>query len=202
MNNDIRVHVVKYKNRKNLVMRYVDPLTGRQVSRTARTVRKRDAERLAAKWEAELREGRYQKPSRITWQEFRQRYESEKLAQLSERSLESAGAAFRHLERVLNPKLLESLNFSLKATSLIVTSCYRSRLTLRSSYLRRQRMKGIGLCSISAAKYPVSPSTQNERADTYRSSVNGPALSSKLARTSSARRTICDGLLGRGGRER
>jgi len=110
MNNDIRVHVVKYKNRKKLVMRYVDPLTGKQVSRTARTARRRDAERLAAKWEAELRDGRYQKPSRITWQAFRQRYESEKLAQLSERSLESTGAAFRHFERELSPKLLESLN--------------------------------------------------------------------------------------------
>ena len=62
MNEEIKVHVVKYAARSNLVMRYVDPVTGRQVSKTTGTSRKREAERKAAKWEAELREGRYQKP--------------------------------------------------------------------------------------------------------------------------------------------
>ncbi len=110
MQNDIRVHVVKYKSRKNLVMRYLDPVSGKQVSKTARTTRRREAERLAAKWEAELREGRYQKPSRLTWAEFRQRYTEEKLASLAETTLGAASAAFNHLERELKPRLLEGLN--------------------------------------------------------------------------------------------
>ena len=71
MNEEIRVHVVKYPDRVNLVMRYDDPLTGKQVTRSSRTTRKREAERVAAKWEAELREGRYQKTSRMSWADFR-----------------------------------------------------------------------------------------------------------------------------------
>jgi len=109
MNDEIRVHDVKYKTRQNLLMRYRDPVTHKQVARTTGSTRKRDAERIAAKWEAELREGRYQKPSRITWEEFRERYEHEKLATLSERTLESSDAAFNHLESEIDPKLLESL---------------------------------------------------------------------------------------------
>ncbi len=110
MNEEIRVHVVKYAARSNLVMRYVDPVTGKQVAKTTGTTRRREAERKAAKWEAELREGRYQKPSRITWQEFRARYEREKLATLAEKTLGSAGAALNHLENEISPNMLESLN--------------------------------------------------------------------------------------------
>jgi len=110
MNEDIRVHVVKFRDRKNLAMRYVDPVTEKQISKTSGTTRRREAERKAAKWEAELREGRYQKPSRITWQEFRERYEREHLASLSEKTLNANDAAFNHLEREIDPKMLESLN--------------------------------------------------------------------------------------------
>src|SRR4051794_2704609 len=59
MDDTIRVHVVKYPDRENLVMRYVDPFTGRQVQRSTKTTNKRDADKAAGKWEAELREGRY-----------------------------------------------------------------------------------------------------------------------------------------------
>jgi integrase len=107
---EIRVHVVKYPGRKNLVMRYLDPVTGKQVTKSAESARRKDAERSAAKWEAELREGRYQKPSRMTWQEFRERYTREKLAVLADKTLEAADAAFNHLEREIDPKQLESLN--------------------------------------------------------------------------------------------
>ena len=49
MNEEIRVHVVKYAARSNLVMRYVDPVTGKQIAKTTGTSRKREAERKAAK---------------------------------------------------------------------------------------------------------------------------------------------------------
>ena len=109
MQENIKVHVVKYKTRPNLVMRYVDPTSGKQVARSTGTPRKRDAERVAAKWEAELREGRYQKQSRVTWQEFRDRYNREKLSTLSPRTVEAADSAFNHLDRIVAPKMLASL---------------------------------------------------------------------------------------------
>ena len=37
MSDEIKVHVVKYPDRDNLVMRYVDPFTGRHVAKSART---------------------------------------------------------------------------------------------------------------------------------------------------------------------
>ena len=60
MSDQIKVHVVKFADRANLMMRYTDPISGKQVARSTGTSRKRDAERVAAKWEAELREGRLQ----------------------------------------------------------------------------------------------------------------------------------------------
>ena len=62
MDEKITVHVVRYDDRKNLTMRYTDPVTGKLVARSTGTTSKKEGNRIAAKWEAELREGRYQKP--------------------------------------------------------------------------------------------------------------------------------------------
>jgi len=109
MDGQIKVHVVKFGDRPNLMMRYVDPISGKQVARSTGTSRKRDAERVAAKWEAELREGRYNKPSRLEWAEFVERYTRERLETLAPRTLLAAETAFNHLERIVGPKLLASV---------------------------------------------------------------------------------------------
>ena len=77
----IRVHVVDY-GRKHLVMRYVCPRTGKQVAKSTGGPkrRRREAERVAAKWEHDLRAGRYRSTLQITCDEFRFRYEDEVLA--------------------------------------------------------------------------------------------------------------------------
>ena len=72
---DIRVHIVKFKDRKNWMMRYLDPETGKHIARSTGTTKKKEAERVAAKWEAELQEGRYHKPSRMSWDEFREKFD-------------------------------------------------------------------------------------------------------------------------------
>ena len=104
--NEIKVTVTKYANRKYFVMRYVDPVTGKRHPRSTKATTRRDAERAAAKWEAELQEGRYQAPCNISWSEFRERYELEKLASLAKATLESASTAMNHLERLISPKNL------------------------------------------------------------------------------------------------
>ena len=103
---EITVHVVEYPNRKNLVMRYVDPFTGKQKTKSASTNKRRDAEKLAAKWEAELREGRYNEPSKATWEDFRERYEDEVLSGHAEGTGQRVSAAFNMLERIISPKRL------------------------------------------------------------------------------------------------
>ena len=79
-NGQIKVHVVDY-GRACLYMRYKDPLTGKLVTRSTEVLRggaraRKDAEKVAAKWEAELQEGRYKSPSKVTWAEFRDSFSS------------------------------------------------------------------------------------------------------------------------------
>jgi integrase len=109
MTDEIKVHVVKYPDRDNLVMRYVDPFTGRQVQRSTKTKVKRDADKAAGKWEAELREGRYKAQSRMTWEEFRQKYEDEVLPSKADGTGDCKTVAFNHIEATIKPQLLREL---------------------------------------------------------------------------------------------
>lgn len=109
---EIVVRVAKYPDRPHYMMRFVDPVTGQQRARSTRTTHRREAEREAAKWEKELREGKYRPPSRISWSDFRDRFEREKGAGLAENSLNCTITAFNHLERLINPKQLSSLTSS------------------------------------------------------------------------------------------
>jgi hypothetical protein len=69
-NQDINVAVVKYRDRKNLLLAYTDPRSGKRVTRSAGTSNRRAAERAAAKMEEELREGRYKKPTKQVGKSF------------------------------------------------------------------------------------------------------------------------------------
>ncbi len=84
MTDEIKVHVADYGSGRNLMLRYRDPITGKQVAKSAKTCNQSKAERAAAKWEAELNGGAYQKPSRITWEAFIDRYKTNVLPGLSE----------------------------------------------------------------------------------------------------------------------
>jgi integrase len=105
---EIKVHVVQEKDRANLTMRYRDPVTGQQVKRSAGTPKRKEAQKRAAKWEAEINEGRYQRPQTITWDDFRDRFEREKLAspKISEATRGAYATALNHLERIINPDRL------------------------------------------------------------------------------------------------
>lgn len=115
MSDEVKVHVVEFSDRKFYMMQWLDPMTGRKQTRSTKVVRtglKRDrteAERVAAKMEAELREGRYKSPSRITWPEFRQRYEDEVVAGLADRTADKIGSMFNMVEEILSPQRLRDL---------------------------------------------------------------------------------------------
>ncbi len=76
MHETIKVHVVKYPDRENLMMRYRCPDSGKQVARSSGTANEKAATKAAAVWEEQLREGRYQRSSRMPWDEFREQYEN------------------------------------------------------------------------------------------------------------------------------
>ncbi|MEC8554655.1 MAG: site-specific integrase [Planctomycetota bacterium] len=112
---EIHVKVVEFSDRKCYQMQYVDPLTDRKKTRSTkveRTGRKRErteAERVAAKWEAELREGRYKAPSLVTWAEFRLRYEDEVLSSLADNTGRKVSGIFNVFEDIVNPTRLRDL---------------------------------------------------------------------------------------------
>ena len=81
MTSEIRVYVASY-GRKFLYMRYTDPMTGERIAKSTGKADPKEAAKVAAKWEAELQEGRYKPRSKVSWDEFRQRYEDEAMGAL------------------------------------------------------------------------------------------------------------------------
>ena len=90
MSDEIKVTVCKYPDRDNLVLRFIDPVTGKQKTKSAGTPDEKKAIGQAALWQEELRSGRYQVASRVTWEQFLDRYRDEKLSSLAPSSRETA----------------------------------------------------------------------------------------------------------------
>lgn len=109
MNEEIRVHVVDYGKGRNLMMRYTDPFTGKHVARSAGTRNTTKAERAAAKWEDELQEGRYQKPSRMAWEDFRSYYVLNAISGLADNSIVAYESTLNAFERLCSPQKLADL---------------------------------------------------------------------------------------------
>jgi integrase len=103
MSEEIKVHVVDYGAGRNLMMRYRDPYTGRHVAKTTGTRNEKEALREAAKWEDDLRNGRYKSPSRVTWEEFRDKYESEVARGLAKGTQIRISGVFDGVEEHINP---------------------------------------------------------------------------------------------------
>lgn len=123
----VTVHVVKYRDRKNLVMRYVCPTTGRQVQRSAGTPLRSQAEKLAAKWEAELQEGRYQRDARMPWDDFRRFWEETKALTLKAKSAANYASTLNAFEELCRPQRLADLT--------------TARVTTFASELRKPRKR-------------------------------------------------------------
>lgn len=102
----IRVHVVRYADCVNQTLRYKDPMTGKQVRRSADTTNKREARKKAAVWEAELNSGKSQATGNIRWEEFRRRYESEVVSGFAEKTACKISGVFNVLEAAL-PKVAD-----------------------------------------------------------------------------------------------
>ena len=110
MSEKIRVHVVREKDRANLTLRYVDPATGRQVKKSAGTSKMKEARDRAAVWADELQSGRYAAPSKLTWEDFRTRYEAEVVPGLAKKTEAMIGTVFNAVERITHPNRLADLN--------------------------------------------------------------------------------------------
>lgn len=112
---EIKVTVSSF-GRKYLYMRYTDPTTGKVVAKSTEQTTMKEAVKVAGKWEAELREGRYKPASKITWEEFRDRYETERVPALAPHTGEKIGTVFNAVEELLAIDKLARLDTSALST--------------------------------------------------------------------------------------
>lgn len=116
MSDEIRVNVMQYPDRPNLVLAYTDPVSGKRKTKSAGTSNEKAAWKAAAAWEEELRAGPHCPPSKVTWAAFRERYETEHAASLAEKTRASIRNALGQVERHLNPDMLVKVNASALST--------------------------------------------------------------------------------------
>ena len=109
MHEDIKVHILKRKGRENYSMRYLDPFTNRHCERSTGTAKRKEAEKIAAKWEAELQEGRYQKRSRMTWEEFVDEHETHIISGMKASTAGAYESSLRVFKRLTNPVRLSDV---------------------------------------------------------------------------------------------
>ena len=83
---------------------YFDPISGKKKAKSAGTRDWREAERLAGELQKELEAGRYAPPSKITWQQFRERYTTEHLASLKPKTVENADHALNAGRNTIGPR--------------------------------------------------------------------------------------------------
>lgn len=103
----IRVLVRHKPDREHLLLYHIDPDTGREVSKSSGTADKREAERAAAIWQAEINDRRG--PDGTKWEWFRQRFESEHLATLPSKTRRSYATALNHFRRLVKVELISDV---------------------------------------------------------------------------------------------
>jgi integrase len=136
MSDEIRVQVASYGAGRNLMLTYRDPITGKKVAKSSGTTNRRKAERAAGVWQDELRSGRYKPAAKITWADFRDRYEKERLATQSASSRKTAATAFNLVERILNPDRLSKLTTANMSVLIAKLRAEKLRDSTAASYLR------------------------------------------------------------------
>jgi hypothetical protein len=94
----ISVIVFKPADRPFFHAQWVDPVSGGKKTRCSKTSIKRDAERFAGNLEKQLRDGTYRDPSRVTWKEFRERFEAEVVPSKAAKTSDKFRATFNAIE--------------------------------------------------------------------------------------------------------
>jgi integrase len=105
----VTVWVQRFKDRKHLVLQWIDPETGKRKSRSAETADEKVAEAKRVDLEADLNNNRYQEASRMTWARFRELFEDQYVAALRVGTGKVYSVTFDQFERLCHPKRLRSV---------------------------------------------------------------------------------------------
>jgi len=104
----ISVTVIERTGRKFLECRWIDPKTGLKRTKSTKTKRRRDAERLAAKLEEDLNGGKT--VFRIaTWEEFQKEYESTVYPSQKAKTKSTTQSTFNLIRDVIHPARATSI---------------------------------------------------------------------------------------------
>jgi len=124
MSDEIFVRVNSYGAGRPLGLVYFDPVSGKKKAKSSGTTDWREAERQAGELGRELRAERSAAPSKVTWQQFLDRYTQEKLLSLRPRTRKSALESLAKFHRFFCPDRLVKVNAAL---------CSRFQVELRKA---------------------------------------------------------------------
>ncbi len=133
----IKVWVVERGDRQELVLVWNDPVNGHRRQRSARTTKRKEAERAAGQLALEL-ENEVRRES-VPWDIARDRYEKEVLRLQRPKSLKSFATAATRFEGIINPRSLDDA--STDNLSRFTARLHKDGLSTNSlaSYLRELR---------------------------------------------------------------
>jgi len=115
MDDGIRIYVRGPADRSHWILQWKDPITGQTKSRSSRVRRvgsnggRAEAERAAAKLQAELEGGLAPNAGKMAWEAFRERLEAEQVPSLSAESAAKIGVVFGLVDRIVHAKRLRDL---------------------------------------------------------------------------------------------
>lgn len=101
---EVSVSLLWRKTKNCWYMQYRHPETGLKVQKSTGKTNRRDAERVASKWEEKVRSGKDARAGRVEWATFRTRYEDEVVPGLAESTAKKIGTVLDAVERVIKPQ--------------------------------------------------------------------------------------------------
>jgi integrase len=113
--NELTVLVTKFSDRIFWLMYFDCPLSGKRFMRSTKQTTEREARKAAAKWEAELNEGRYKPKSKVGWSDFRELFLSKHLTDAPAGTYNSYTSALNAFERVCRPSRLTDVTAAVVA---------------------------------------------------------------------------------------
>ena len=128
----IRVSVVRFGDRKNLMLRYTDPATGRVVHKSAGTSNKREAERAAGRLQQQLEAGGGRRSPKMDWSAFVDLWETQATGGLSPSTVDSYRATINVFERPCRAAKLADVTSPMVSACGVASGRRRARCTGRA----------------------------------------------------------------------
>jgi integrase len=91
------------------MLRYRDPFTKKFTTKSSGTRDEKEALKAADKWQDELRGGRYKPTSKVRWEDFRNKYESEVAAGLADNTQTRISGIFDSVENHIKPERVRDI---------------------------------------------------------------------------------------------